>query len=455
MLTSAANDNSGTTIQGSFNSTANSTFILDFYSNDALDNFGTAQGKTYLGSVNVQTDALGNANISTTVPTVAAGQYIDATATTFANFPAGDTSEFSPPVVVTAPPPPPALPTLSIESVSNTEGNSGTKDFTFTITRSGDLSGASSVAIATADGTAKTSDNDYIANATVVDFAAGDSSKSFTVQVKGDTKVEADETFFVNLTGATGATIASGQGTGTIQNDDVSPPPPPPSGTVSIITDPCDSSKKALKIVGTNNSDGIAVNYAGAQGKAQVTINGVNKGTFNFSGTIQAYGEGGNDKITVSSSITRSAWIWGGDGKDTASGGGGNDFLFGNDGDDSLSGNNGRDILVGGDGTDKLFGGSGDDLLVAGEFKATPTASQLCSIQKEWIRTDKSYSLRTSHLQNGGGYNTVKLNASTLYSSASLKDSLTGNADNDLFFAAVPGDVVVDKGSGETVVDIG
>jgi len=286
----------------------------------------------------------------------------------------------------------------------------------------------------------------------VLNFGVGESSKTFTVQVKGDTKVESNETFLVNLTGATGATIATSQGTGTITNDDA---PPPPSASVSVGADPCDSTKTALKIVGTDNKGTIVVDYAGAQGKAKVTINGVNKGTFNFTGTIQIDAKGGDDTITVSSSITRSAWIWGGSGKDTASGGGGNDFIFGNSGNDSLKGNNGRDILIGGDGTDKLDGGLSDDVLIGGDFKSAPSMSQLCSVLKEWTRTDKSYAYRISHLQNGGGYNTIKLNATTLFSSAALKDSLTGGSNTDLFYAAVPGDVITDKASGETVVDIG
>ena len=38
--------------------------------------------------------------------------------------------------------------------------------------------------------------------------------------VNGDTTVEPDETFFVNVTNVTGATVVNGQGVGTIQNDD-------------------------------------------------------------------------------------------------------------------------------------------------------------------------------------------------------------------------------------------
>ncbi len=59
-------------------------------------------------------------------------------------------------------------------------------------------------------------------------FNANDVSKTITVTVNGDTKVEPTETYDVNLSGATnGATISHAQGVGTIVNDDVAPPPPP------------------------------------------------------------------------------------------------------------------------------------------------------------------------------------------------------------------------------------
>jgi hypothetical protein len=44
------------------------------------------------------------------------------------------------------------------------------------------------------------------------------------VLINGDTQVEPNETFFVNLTNAVNATIVRGQGTGTILNDDAASP---------------------------------------------------------------------------------------------------------------------------------------------------------------------------------------------------------------------------------------
>ena len=54
-------------------------------------------------------------------------------------------------------------------------------------------------------------------------FAPGETSKTITVLVKGDTLTEPDETFFVNLSNAVNATIAKPQGLGTILNNDALP----------------------------------------------------------------------------------------------------------------------------------------------------------------------------------------------------------------------------------------
>lgn len=114
---------------------------------------------------------------------------------------------------------PPTLPTLSIGDAMGNEGNSGNNPLTFTVTRTGDTSGSSTVNWATQNGTA--GEGDYVVVATgTVSFDAGQTSQILVVNMKGDTKVEGNETFFVNLSGASGATISDGQGQGTIVNDD-------------------------------------------------------------------------------------------------------------------------------------------------------------------------------------------------------------------------------------------
>ena len=91
-LTSATSDATGTTIQGSFNSTPNTTFALQFFANDAPDPTGFGQGQQFLGSLSISTDGNGNASFTETFATsVPSGQFIAETATD----PNGNTSEFS------------------------------------------------------------------------------------------------------------------------------------------------------------------------------------------------------------------------------------------------------------------------------------------------------------------------------------------------------------------------
>ncbi|MBI1766046.1 MAG: CSLREA domain-containing protein, partial [Acidobacteria bacterium] len=113
------------------------------------------------------------------------------------------------------------LPTLSINDVTLNEGNSGTTAFTFTITLAPASGATTTVNIATADGTA-TAPSDYTTPiiGTTFTFNPGETSKTATIQVNGDTTGEVNETFFVNLSSPVNATIADGQGLGTILNDD-------------------------------------------------------------------------------------------------------------------------------------------------------------------------------------------------------------------------------------------
>jgi Domain of unknown function (DUF1929)/Calx-beta domain len=112
-------------------------------------------------------------------------------------------------------------PTLSIGNASIQEGNSGAANLSFTVNLSAAGGLNTTVHYATADGTATVADNDYAAiNDTVLTIPAGSTGANITVTVNGDTKVEANETFLVNLSNAVNATIAAGQATGTINNDD-------------------------------------------------------------------------------------------------------------------------------------------------------------------------------------------------------------------------------------------
>jgi hypothetical protein len=113
-----------------------------------------------------------------------------------------------------------AQPTITIADAALTEGNAGTSLMTFTVTLSGASQSTISVSYATADSSATVADADYDSASNTLNFAPGDTSKSFTVTIHGDTKAEGDEMFLVNLSGATGATISDNQALGTIFLDD-------------------------------------------------------------------------------------------------------------------------------------------------------------------------------------------------------------------------------------------
>lgn len=111
-------------------------------------------------------------------------------------------------------------PAISIDNVSQAEGNSAVTNYTFNVTLNAASALTVTVDYATANGTA-TAPSDYTAlTTTTLTFNPGDVTKTVTVAVNGDTTNESDETFFVNLTNPVNATIADNQGLGTILNDD-------------------------------------------------------------------------------------------------------------------------------------------------------------------------------------------------------------------------------------------
>ncbi|HEX5102182.1 MAG TPA: Calx-beta domain-containing protein, partial [Pirellulaceae bacterium] len=73
---------------------------------------------------------------------------------------------------------------------------------------------------ATANGSAKTSNKDYLAASGTIRFAPGQTTHTITITINGDTKKENNESFKVKLSSAVNGEIEDGQGLGTILNDD-------------------------------------------------------------------------------------------------------------------------------------------------------------------------------------------------------------------------------------------
>ena len=120
----------------------------------------------------------------------------------------------------------------------------------------------------------------------------------------------------------------------------------------------------------------------------QILVNGgavpIQGGTATVSDTaqIQAFGQGGNDTISLdeATGALPAALLFGGDGNDALTGGSGADQLFGDSGDDTLLGKGGNDVLHGGAGNDVLTGGDGDNVVGAarGLLQADAFRSALC-----------------------------------------------------------------------------
>lgn len=209
VLTSVTGGSGGVTITGFLNSKPNTTYRLEFFTSAVASETGFGEGATFIGSLDVVTDPSGSVGFSKffTTPPVPV-QVVTATASG-----SDGTSEFSAGLQ-------PPDREITIGDMNIVEGDAGTATASFNI----GLSAASTLPVmvtySTANGSA-TAPTDYIAvPPTVLTFAAGETSKTISVPVNGDTDDEANEMFFVNLSAPVNATIADGQGVGTIINDD-------------------------------------------------------------------------------------------------------------------------------------------------------------------------------------------------------------------------------------------
>ena len=182
---------------------------------------------------------------------------------------------------------------ISINDVSLSEGASGTTTFTFTVSLdTPDLANTITVNWATADASAAIGDNDYQAASGVVIFAPGVQTQTLVVSVNGDTTYESLEQFFVNLSGASGATIADGEGLGTITNDDAAP-------AISVgdivVSEEAGTATFTVTLTGPTALP-ISVDYATADGTAVSTGSATpgtpdytaNSGTLNFNPSSSA-----------------------------------------------------------------------------------------------------------------------------------------------------------------------
>lgn len=154
-----------------------------------------------------------------------------------------------------------AIPTLSIDDVTVTEGDAGSQAATFTVTLSAPSSQVVTVTAATADTTA-TSGADYtVTGPGTLTFNPGVTTQVVTVPVLGDLLDEPDETYVVNLSSPNNATLADGQGLGTILDND---PLPTLSVSSVSVTEGHAGSVPATFVVSLSAASGRAVTVSAA-----------------------------------------------------------------------------------------------------------------------------------------------------------------------------------------------
>lgn len=158
------------------------------------------------------------------------------------------------------------VPGIQIFDAALLEGNSGTSNLVFTVTLTQTPVLPATVQFMTMSGSA-TSPSDFVAiGLTTLNFGVGETSKTITVQVVGDTAVELTESFSVVLSNPTNATLVNATATGTIQNNDL---PGLSIGDVSLSEGNSGSALATFTVsLSAAVSDSVTVSYSTASGTA-------------------------------------------------------------------------------------------------------------------------------------------------------------------------------------------
>jgi Ca2+-binding RTX toxin-like protein len=223
---------------------------------------------------------------------------------------------------------------------------------------------------------------------------------------------------------------------------------------VYVTADPSNPDQLALFVGGSNGDDTILVRQGTTAGYLDAVINGVDRGQFAISsgagtiGRIIAYGNDGNDTITINPSAGLiDAILDGGAGNDVLTAGAGNALIDGGAGDDVLNGGSARNVMIGGLGQDTLNGGDDGDILIGGTFGSSGDLDALFALMAIW-ESSESYPRRLTDLRNGGADGLFAFSTSTILDDG-VVDYLYGNQGRDWFW--VFGSDHTDRKGNETV----
>ncbi|HQZ95643.1 MAG TPA: Calx-beta domain-containing protein [Pyrinomonadaceae bacterium] len=232
VLTAATSIGGGSaSIQGTLNSVANTSFRIEFFSNPSCDASGNGEGKTYLGTTNVTTNANGDAAINATVTAPSVGYSVTSTATRLLAGNPTDTSEFSACRPYSAG-------SLQFSAPAYFTLESGNVFFGVNVTRTGGNAGSVSTGVYSCEPFSgspyATPGQDYSLLSGGVGFGDGDANPQFVpIQLIDDAIFESSETIQLCLANPSGgAVIGSPSVTQVILNEN----DPPPTLTINNIT---------------------------------------------------------------------------------------------------------------------------------------------------------------------------------------------------------------------------
>ncbi|WP_414590445.1 DUF4347 domain-containing protein [Anabaena sp. CCY 9614] len=265
----------------------------------------------------------------------------------------------------------------------------------FNVSLSNSSSEVTTVEYYTSDNTA-IAGSDYVAVSGTLTFAPGDSNQTISVPIINDLIAEDTETFFINISNPTNATIATSQATVTINDNDTAGFTVTPNKglvttedggtadfTIQLTSQP--TSDVTLNLSSSNPSEGVlstsSVTFTSATWNTPqtITVTGVNDGIAdnNIFYEITTHAAVSSDPkynnlnpadieaVNIRSGNTITSIIVGTSNADNPlQGTSSDDLIFGFKGNDVLVGGAGNDVLYGGLGFDTLTGGAGNDIFV-------------------------------------------------------------------------------------------
>jgi parallel beta-helix repeat protein len=172
---------SSTQVMGTLHSTPSTMFTVEIFGSPSCDASGNGEGETFLGAVDVMTDAAGDADVTLGLPPAAAGKVLTATATA----PNGNTSELS---ACTGPVPGGSTTsTTPTTSTSTTSSSTSTSTSTVATTTAPPSTLATTTTLPTSSTTSSTTSTSTTSTASTSSSTSSSSSAPVTTTTRAST----------------------------------------------------------------------------------------------------------------------------------------------------------------------------------------------------------------------------------------------------------------------------